>query len=193
MRRVLTAEETEWLVANFANTPNAELAEHLGIGLTSVWRLAKPLGLTKSAEYLRLQNKIKNKKAIRALQAKGWPPRGYIIPRSQGAGFKKGQTNEERLGAEADADRRRKARESCWARWKSERLRVSWGMERRTNVAFKFCKDRKKNVRCQMRKRGYEIARGANEAHVTADTRRSEYLEWWAGTLGITTIEQLCQ
>lgn len=49
---ILTAEQRQWVIDNYANTCTAEMAEKLGITVSQLYTQSKTLGLKKSHEFL---------------------------------------------------------------------------------------------------------------------------------------------
>lgn len=184
----LTTEQIEWLCANYANTTNAEIMEHLDIKNSTLHRLARAYRLTKSKEFMADWQKKITEIARITNQRNNWPPKGYIIPNSRKYCFKKGVTPLMRLGPEREAARIRKSSETRKATIASERRRILFGLEQRTKMKLNGTFRPKANVRYQMRKLGYLVDRGGNTATVTPQTRRSEHYERRCKEVGIHII-----
>lgn len=180
----LSSEQLEWLRANFANTSNAEIMDYLHLKTGTLHRLARAYRLTKSKEYMDGWQKEITRLARIVNARNDWPPKGYIIPNTHR--FKKGETNIMRLGAERDAERVRKARESRNATIASEKRRILFGLNQRTKMKLNGRHQSKANVRYKMRKLGYIIGRGSQEAIITPQTQRSEHYEKRCKEVGIT-------
>lgn len=160
----------------------------LGLSHSTLHRFARELGLTKSRQFMKKCQTATTEAARLANMRNGWPPKGYIIPRSREFGFQKGVTNLERLGPRREAERVRKAAEARRATISKERMRIRWGFEQKTKLKLvtnktKIC------YRYALKKRGYDIARGASVAYVTPETRRSLKVEADARKYGIQIIE----
>ena len=82
-----------------------------------------------------------------------------------------------RLGAEKEAERRRKSRESLERTRREERARATFGLPQKTNLRVKKQPDRKIRLRCYLKRRGYVIDEVAHIAYWTEDTRRAKRLE----------------
>lgn len=73
--------------------------------------------------------------------------------------------------------------------YRQERRRVLFGLEQRTRLRAVRSLPEKYRLRCNMRKRGYEIKRGGNDVSVTADTLRSKRMEDHAERIGMRIVE----
>ncbi|MGM9815997.1 MAG: hypothetical protein ACI304_02925 [Lepagella sp.] len=184
----ITTEQIEWLRANYANTTNAEIMEHLGIKNSTLHRLARAYRLTKSKEFMDRWQKEITRRARATNERNNWPPKGYIIPKSREYCFKKGVTPLMLLGPERNAERIRKSSETRKATIASERRRILFGLEQRTKLKLNGSFRPKANVRYQMRKLGYLVDRGGNTATITPLTRRSEHYERRCKEVGIRII-----
>ena len=80
---------------------------------------------------------------------------------------------------------------SMKARYRSERLRIKWGLPQKTcmRVAFRR-KNQANNKRYILRSKGYVIERGSKIAYITPDTTRSARVERRAQAIGFKFIEQ---
>lgn len=184
----LTREQIKWFRENFANTTNAEVMAHLNIKSSTLHRLARAYGLTKSKEFMADWQKKITEFARLTNQRNNWPPKGYIIPNSRKYCFKKGVTPLMRLDPEREAARILKSSETRKATIASERRRILFGLEQRTKMKLNGTFRPKANVRYQMRKLGYLVDRGGNTATVTPQTRRSEHYERRCKEVGIHII-----
>lgn len=185
---ILTREQIEWLRANYANTTNAEIMAHLNISNAKLHQLARAYSLTKSNEFMDGWQKEITRRARATNARNNWPPKGYVIPNSREYCFKKGVTPLMRLGPEKNAERIRKSREARNATIASERRRILFGLEQRTNMKLNGQFRPKANVRYQMRKLGYKIDNCGNTATITPQTRRSEHYERRCKEVGIHII-----
>lgn len=140
-RRRLTDEETEWLKSNFADTRNAELAEHLGVSTRSLNRYAKELGLEKSAEFMRMTQRGASEQGKRRLRLlKENRPEEYRIWLEKAkANFEK--CTRYRFGPggwkctpEQKAERNKKRAESWKRALERDRKRVSIGLKPLTKL-----------------------------------------------------------
>lgn len=185
---ILTPTQERWLVRHFKHTKNDEIRSRLGLSHSTLHRFARELGLTKSRQFMKKCQTATTQAAWVANRRKGWPPKGYIIPRSRECGFQKGVTSLERLGSKREAERIRKAAESRRATVRKERLRIRWGLEKKTKLKLVTNKT-KIYYRYALKKRGYDITRGSSVAYVSPETRRSLKVEVNARKYGIQIIE----
>lgn len=186
---VLTPRQERCLTNHFKHTKNSECAERLGISLRSVVRFARKLGLAKSRQFMvKCQRETAEAAKISHLRNGTYPPKGFRIPKSEIGQFKPGVSCRQRIGAKRDAERLRKSVESRRATIKRERARITWGFEQRTKLKL-VGNPKKRQYRYELRKRGYQVARGASEAYITSDTKRSSEVEKNARKYGIRVVE----
>lgn len=185
----LTPEQERWLTNHFKHTKNIECAERLGISPRSVVRIARKLGLAKSRQFMVKCQRETAEAAKTSHRLNGtYPPKGFIIPNSEAGQFKPGVTCRERLGEKRENERLRKSAESRRETIKKERMRIRWGFEQKTKLKL-VTNPKKIQCRYALRRRGYQIARGANEAYIVAQTQRSAIVEANARKYGIWVIE----
>lgn len=174
----LTPEQERWLVAHFRHTTNPEIARRLGISETTMHRFARKLGLTKSRQHMR---KIQRNAADRAkeshLRNGTYPPKGYIIPRSEEFRFKAGVTPVERLGKRKERKRVERSAESRRKTFREEKARALFGVPRKTGLRVVREPRGKTRQRWYLRKRGYIIDEANLIAYWTDETRRATILE----------------
>ena len=128
-----TPEQLQYLIDNFPNTRNTDLASHLGIGMRTMSRIASDYGLTKSSEFLH-QRSQKAIDALRWWNINNPKPPGFRIPNSENYQFRKGTSIRSRQGEEvhqrAIAKRTAIRRETI----KQERRRILFGLPQKTNL-----------------------------------------------------------
>lgn len=194
-RVVLTPFGEAYLKARFKNTKNDTIKKVTGLSDGALHRFARRLGLTKTRAFMK---KVQSEAAMLAHEVnreKGWPPKGYHIPRSEEFRFKKGVDNLMRLGPEKNAERIRKSADSLAQTRKEEKARVAFGLPQRTRLRVKRQPERKIRLRCYLKRRGYVIDEAAHVAYWTEDTRRAprlearndryyRYMEWKGGSVG---------
>lgn len=182
----LTQEQREWFVANFDHTKNQELADHLGVSLSSVIRKARELGLTKTKEFIEATQRNASECAARTNRLMGGNAGKFnLVKYGWLYRFKKGENNKDRMTAEAFAEMHRKIAITRKETFNKERRRVLFGIEQRTKLRVVKCSREKISLRANLRKHGYEIARASNEATVTSETQRSLMMEARAEKMGI--------
>ena len=175
---MLTPEQERWLVAHFRHTTNPEIARRLGISETTMHRFARELGLTKSRQHMRkTQRNAADKAKASHLRNGTYPPKGYIIPRSEEFRFKAGVTSVERLGKRRERKRIERSAESRRKTFREEKARALFGVPRRTGLRVVREPRGKTCQRWYLRKRGYIIDEANLIAYWTDETRRATILE----------------
>lgn len=171
-----TPEQLQYLIDNFPNTINAELASHLGIGMRTMSRIASDLGLTKSNEFLH-QRSQKAIDALRRWNINNPKPPGFRIPNSENYQFRKGTSIRSRQGEEvhqrAVAKRATIRRETI----KQERRRILFGLPQKTNLRLTAKPREKVLLRYYLRTRGYIIDDDKRMAYYTDSTKRGARIE----------------
>lgn len=174
----ITEKQEKWLKNHFLHTKNAEVAERLGISESSVHRLARALGLKKSRQFMVKCQREATKAANSSHLLNGtYPPKGYIIPRSEQYRFKKGETSRDRLGAKRENERIRKSAESRKQTYKSEKARAVFGLEQRTRLKVIKQPREKILLRYYLKKRGYIVDDKLRIAYYTDSTKRGKRIE----------------
>lgn len=170
----LTPEQERWLVAHFRHTTNPEIARRLGISETTMHRFARELGLTKSRQHMRKTQRNATAKAKASHLRNGtYPPKGYIIPRSEEFRFKKGVSNIQRLGKAGERRRVEKAAESRRKTFREEKARALFGVPRKTRLRVVKEPRGKTELRWYLKSRGYILDERELIAYWTPETRRA--------------------
>ena len=174
----LTPEQERWLVAHFRHTTNPEIARRLGISETTMHRFARKLGLTKSRQHMRkTQRNAADKAKASHLRNGTYPPKGYIIPRSEEFRFKAGVTPVERLGKRKERKRIERSAESRRRTLRDERARALFGVPRKTRLRVVRTPRGKIEHRWYLKSRGYLLDERELIAYWTPETRRATILE----------------
>ena len=183
----LTAEQLEWLKENFCHTKNQELADELGTSPRSVIRMARTLGLWKTSKFVAAMQKNAADNAARANRANGGNAGAKnLLLYGKAYQFKKGERQKDKMSAEAFDAMHRRIGEQRKNIFKAEKRRVLFGLGQKTKLRVVQVSRKKKSLRYNLRKKGYEIARASNEAFITAATHRSEVMERRARSMGIS-------
>ena len=141
-------------------------------------RFARELGLTKSRQHMRkTQRNAADKAKASHLRNGTYPPKGYIIPRSEEFRFKAGVTSVERLGKRRERKRIERSAESRRKTFREEKARALFGVPRRTGLRVVREPRGKTCQRWYLRKRGYIIDEANLIAYWTDETRRATILE----------------
>ena len=86
---------------------------------------------------------------------------------------------------------KKKISASMKARYRSERLRIKWGLPQKTCMRVAFRRVNQANYkRYILRSKGYVIERGSKIVYITPDTTRSARVERNAQAIGFKFIEQ---
>ena len=170
---------------HFAHTKNEEVACHLRVSLRTAVRLAREMGLEKSAEFVRAMQANAVKHAVRANRGQGNAGKANLLKYGEAYQFKPGIGNKDRLSAEALSEMYRRSAETRKRTVMAERRRVAFGLEQKTGLRVIKAPKAKICLRHKLRKRGYVVARASSDATIIADTRRSPILEQRAEKMGI--------
>lgn len=155
---MLTEEQIEYIKTHYADMTNKEIGEKLGLNPHSVvnWGYYR-LGLRKS-EALRAEIRRRGVAASAEhtrLFGMSEERIAKLIESSRHARFQKGHNLREKIGAERDDERRRKAGESRKKTVMAERRRVMFGLPQRTKLNVVRQTRSKVCLRYRMRKLGY--------------------------------------
>lgn len=188
----LTQQQKAWLIENFPCTKNAEIAAKLDTSLKSLNRMARELGLVKTREFIAQTQRYAMERAARANRARGGNSGKANLLKGAKHRFKKGECRQkETMTPEEFADLHRRIGMTRRETIAKERTRIKWGLPQQTRLRLTRCPIPKKNLRYNLRKHGYEIARASNEAFITEETRRSAIMEQRAERMGIRFYEYI--
>ena len=184
-----TAEQLRWLAENYPCTKNAELCAALGIGGSLLHRLARRLGVRKSAEFMRLTQAETARAAQLLGRATGRFRRqseamkGRVPPHLRPYLFRPGHKTE--VPPESHAAAIAKLGEMR----KAERRRVMFGLPQRTRLRVTAQSHRKVCCRYYMRRRGYvELPGEHNVLRYPSQEMRSRRAEANAARHGIRIL-----
>lgn len=151
----LTGKEITWIINHYKHTRNEEIMSKFGISHSTLHRIAREKGLTKTRQFMRKTQDAAQKAAAESHKKNGtYPPKGFRIPNSPH--FKPGESNRDRLSPKKYAECQAKRRASWRRTYDSDKRRtLAWGFEQRTK--FRFVKQPKSKISCRynLRKRGY--------------------------------------
>jgi len=184
-KMTLTDEERVWMEEHFAHTKNEEVACHLRVSLRTAVRLAREMGLEKSAEFVRAMQANAVKHAVRANRGQGNAGKANLLKYGEAYQFKPGIGNKDRLSAEAISEMYRRSAETRKRTVMAERRRVAFGLEQQTALRVTKAPKAKVLLRHRLRKCGYVVPRASSDATITINTRRSATLEQRAEKMGI--------
>ena len=171
--------------SHFAHTKNEDVARYLGVSRRTAVRLARGMGLEKSAEFARAMQANAVEHAVRANRGQGNAGKANLLKYGKAYQFKPGIGNNDRLSAEAFSEMHRRSAETRKRTVMAERRRVAFGLEQKTGLRVIKAPKAKICLRNRLRKRGYVVPRASSDATITTDTRRSAILEQRAEKMGI--------
>lgn len=175
---VLTERQEKWLINHFKHTKNTEISAKLNISERSVLRIARHLGLHKSRQFMARCQQEAAAAANRSNRINGtYPPKGYIIPRSEEYRFQPGVSVWERLGAKRFAEIRKRAAESWKQTFKKEKARATFGLEQHTCLRVIRQPREKVALRHYLKRSGYIVDDDKRIAYYTDSTQRGKRIE----------------
>ena len=171
----MTPEQEAWMRKHFKNTKNDVILAKFGWSHSTMHRFAREMGLTKTKQYMKKCQAYTTACAKESHLRNGtYPPKGYIIPRSEEFRFKPGPHKE----TKAEIRKRvAKATETMKQIRKEERARISWGVHQQTKLRLISVPRRVICQRCRLRKMGYIVERGSMIAYYDENTRRCPKME----------------
>lgn len=132
------------------------------ISFSTLHRIAREMGLKKSTRFMRKTQALASERAKESHLRNGtYPKKGVQPPNLRRAleegrsGYKKGVTNEQRLGKRKNAERIAKAAATRRQTIAAERRRVLFGLEQRTRLRVVRQSRNKLCYRSNLRKVGY--------------------------------------
>lgn len=194
--RQLTEKELAWVIRHYKHTKNEEIMEKFELSHSSLHRIAREHGLTKSRHFMK---KTQDEAQVAAAESHRrnctYPPKGYIIPHRETNCFKKGESNRDRLSPKRYAEAQEKRRASWRETYDRDKRRtLAWGFEQRTK--FRFVKQSQSKIayRFGLRKLGYiEDATDHNLFYYTSENLRRPKKEANAHKYGIRFLPYASQ
>lgn len=175
---ILTEKQTAYLKNHFKHMKNEEMADYLGVSLTTLHRMARKYGLKKSNQFMRKCQLEAAKQANISHTINGtYPPKGFIIPNCERYRFQKGVTTLQRIGAKREKERIIKSKTTMEQIRKSERARLAFGLPQKTKLHVHRTSRKKICLRYYLKKRGYIIDEEKRTAYWNESTTRSPRLE----------------
>ena len=188
----LDEKQIQWLIANYGNMNNSDIANSLGVNKRKIVYEAHKIGLRKSEHFIScVQDKAQ--RAARVVNKQmNYPPKGYVIP-NRGIFFSSIRKNIERFGCEKEAMRKISVSNRMNEIRKSETRRLLFGLPQKTNlrvsISTKKVRDKKANIRYRLRSKGYDVPFGSSIAYYNSSTNRSFAVESTASKCGISTMK----
>lgn len=207
--RSLTEKEVQWIVRHYRHTKNDDIMAKFGIGESSLHRVARKYGLTKSRQHMKKMQwnatchaheacrryGIYEETAVRMKQeAEDRKARGERIPGS----FMPGQSNRDRMSKKQFKECYERIHEKRRETIRKERLRIKWGLPQKTRLNLNYNgytdKDRKRSIhRTLFRKCGYIVEYGGNDVYYDEHTDRRPKMEANAHKFGLRVVGFLQQ
>lgn len=191
---ILTEKQKNWLIKNFKNTKNDEIAEKLGISKRSIIRFARALELVKSPQFLKKMRtaalNAANTAILNETPEQREKRRITALKNCEKGKIAKGEYRNAQK-TKAEIKKIIKKRVNTWRKNRENEIsRVLLGLNQKTKVKLPKDFNPKKqqqiiNIRHNLRKKGYKIPKiGGMAVHITEDTKRSEITENNAKKLG---------
>lgn len=99
----LTPEQEAWMIKHYKHTPNEEICKRFGISLSTMQRIKRELGLSKSRQFMQKCQANASEKAKESHLRNGtYPPKGYRVPGSENNCFKKGERHMTQTNADGN-------------------------------------------------------------------------------------------
>lgn len=200
----LTEKQLAWLIKHFRNTKNEDIMQKLGIGESTLHRVARKYGLKKTKQFVRKAQQNATAHAYEACRKYGVydataermrrkmleiTSRGERIPGS----FAPGVSNLQRLGEKRERERVEKAHASRNETIRKERMRARWDLPRLTKMhilPYGYTDKRRQMAehRYLFRRKNYIVERGSNDVYYDEDTQRNPIMEANAHKYGLRVL-----
>ena len=170
----LTPKQEAWMRKHFCHTKNDDICARFGWSASTMHRFARRLGLKKTRQFMKKCQETTWKAAWESNHRNGtFPPKGFIIPRSEEFRFKPGHK-------ESEAKKRKRLAKSVATRRqtiKEERARANWGFPQLTKLRVIRQPQLAVTIRHYLRKHGYIIPRGSMVVYYDENTDRCPNIE----------------
>lgn len=177
----LTDEQLNWIIRKFPTTENEYMAYRLGVSESTLHRIARKYGLSKSKSFMTSKRIEAGHASIymHKVRDDGFIPKkgDPLRPGSERGQFKAGEKPIDRLGAKREAERVRKSAKSLADIRAAEKMRIMRGLPRKTKMRIRTVPPQTYAERYYLRKRGYTLDDAALVAYWTPETRRAVRME----------------
>ena len=184
----LTETELEWLASHYGDTKNNVIMATLGISHSTLHRLARRHGLTKTPEFLgTLLSEMTHAAKASHMRNGTYPPKGAPVRGFEKRKFRTGVNPRSGMTPERVAEMEAK-RLASWRRtYDSDRRRtLVYGLEQRTNFRFVKQSHNKLAYRYNLRRHGYvEDPDDHNTYYYASEDMRSRRMESHACRHGV--------
>lgn len=203
-RKPITEKQEQYIIRHYSNTKNSVIMEKLGIGESTLHRIARKHGLRKTKQFMRKTRTEAREKAREVCLRYGvyeetrermrekmneLSRRGEHIPGS----FIKGQSNKDRLSPKRFRQLIEKSRATRNEMIRKERLRMRWGLPQKTRMLIfpEECRKSRKDKsihRHLFRKFNYIVDRGDDNVYYDEQTERRPIMEANAHKYGLRIL-----
>jgi hypothetical protein len=173
----LTEKQEKWIIKNFKNTKNDEIMLKLGISHSALHRFAREQGLKKTKQFQKKCQLEASKKGRETNRRNNWPPKGYIIPKSEEYRFQPGVTPLQRLGSKKNKKRITDSALTRNQTIKAEKRRVMFGLMQKTKLKVVKSPRGKTAYRYTLKLRGYIVSRDCKTIFFNEYTNRNTTIE----------------
>ena len=175
----LDESQLKWFIKHYKHTKNDEIVAKLNISHASLHRLARQHNLKKSKDFMRKTQLEAMAKAKESHEINGtYPPKGYVIPKTEEARFKKGEGIWTRVSKKRAKQMHQNSAESLKLRRAKEKRRVLFGLEQETKLRVVVTPRPKISLKCNMkRKYGYIVQRCKDVIYYDNNTMRKPEIE----------------
>lgn len=173
---VLSPDQERYIIDNFGNTKNDDMAAELGISSRALVRIARRHGLHKTKEFrqrVQLEASAEGAKWYATHKVKP----GFYIPGGEKYYFKKGESTADRYGEERAKEIYAKIAAKRNATLKAERRRALFGIPQKTKLKIYPQSDKRIKQRWYLKKNGYTIDDDKRIAYYDESTHRCLRLE----------------
>lgn len=177
----LTDEQMNWIIRKFPTTENEYMAYRIGVSESTIRRIARKYGLSKSKSFMMSKKREAGHASIymHKVRDDGFIPKkgDPLRPGSERGLFKAGEKPIDRLGAKREAERVRKAASGRAATRAAEKMRIIRGLPQKTKMRIRTVPPQTYAERYYLKKRGYTLDDAALVAYWTPETRRAVRME----------------
>ena len=189
--RSLTEREVAWIVRHYKHTSNPDIMARFGIGESTLHRIARKHGLTKSRQQMQKTQRAASEAGRQTCVDYGiyeessrrqtqlladMRARGERIPGS----FMPGQSNKDRLSPKRFKESMAKIHAKRNETIRRDRIRIHWGMEPKSKLVKNWDAKRdwhKPHYRYKFRQYGYDVEPGSSDVYYHPDTVRHPIME----------------
>ena len=177
----LDEKSINWIIKHFKHTPNNTIMNKFNIGESTLHRIAKKYGLKKTKQYLHKSCQTNSKKAIEICRRynvyeacaefsrqrwEKWKAEGRQV------GFKKGESNRERLSPSAYKKMLEKMSTTRREIIRKDKIRINWGLPQKTKLKLTSPGRKAIVYRHLLKKLNYIVQRGDMRVYYDEHTNR---------------------